>query len=57
MRQDIRSRSHCSKLFDNFSFSEKKNKYFALVFEKLGKSLYEFIKENKYRGITQIINF
>jgi len=55
MRNDYYFKSHCSKLFDHFTFSDKNHKYFALVFEKCGKSLYEFIKENKYRGNKQKI--
>ena len=39
--------NNCTQLMKK---TEKKNKYIALVFEKLGKSLYEFIRENKYRG-------
>ena len=57
MKHDSHSRSHCSKLFDQFYFTEKKLQYFGLVFERLGKSLYEFIKDNKYRGINKKISF
>jgi len=44
------NRSRCVKLEEYFYFSDKKYDYIVLVFEKLGKSLYEFIKQNNYRG-------
>jgi hypothetical protein len=53
MKKDPYNLSYCSLLFDNFTFVDKKNKHIALVFEKLGKSLYDFIRENKYRGIFE----
>jgi serine/threonine protein kinase len=37
-------------MLEYFYFEEKRQKYIALVFEKLGKSLYYFIKENDYKG-------
>jgi serine/threonine protein kinase len=49
-KSDLKGESHCVKLFDYFSFYDNNIKYLALVFEKLGKSLYEFIKDNRYRG-------
>lgn len=37
-------------MIEYFYFEEKRKNFMALVFEKLGKSLYEFIKDNNYRG-------
>lgn len=42
--------SKCVKLEEYFYFSDKKYTYIVLAFERLGKSLYEFIKHNNYRG-------
>jgi hypothetical protein len=50
MKNDINDESHCVKMLEYFYFSDGENKYIALVFEKLAKSLYDFIKWNKYRG-------
>jgi dual-specificity kinase len=49
-KQDKKSESHCVNMIDYFDFEEDGKKYMALVFEKLGTSLYEFIKTNKFRG-------
>ncbi len=37
-------------MFDYFKFTQDKKEYLAIVFEKLGTSLYEYIKSNKYLG-------
>jgi serine/threonine protein kinase len=37
-------------LIEYFSFHENGRKYLVIVFERLGKSLYEFIKANNYKG-------
>lgn len=37
-------------MFDHFKFNQNKKEFLAIVFEKLGTSLYEFIKDNKYLG-------
>jgi hypothetical protein len=50
MKNDKENRSHCVKMLEYFYFEEHGLKYIALTFEKLGSSLYEFIKANKYRG-------
>jgi hypothetical protein len=54
MKNDINDESHCVKMVEYFYFTDDENKYIALVFEKLSKSLYDFIKWNKYRGIILI---
>lgn len=38
-------------MLECFEFKDQYYTYIALVFEKLGMSLYDFIKSNKYRGI------
>ncbi len=50
MKKDLEGKSHCVKMHEHFYFSDAEHKYIALVFEKLAKSLYDFIKANKYRG-------
>ena len=37
-------------MIEYFYFDEKNKRFMALVFEKLGKSLYDFIKNNDYKG-------
>jgi hypothetical protein len=51
MKKDFENKSHCVKMLECIKFKEGNQNYIALVFEKLGKSLYDFIKFNKYRGI------
>jgi serine/threonine protein kinase len=51
-KTDVDNKSHCVRLVEFFSFREGGRKYLAIVFEKLGKSLYEFIKANNYRGFS-----
>ncbi len=50
LEKDKNNESHCVRLMEYFYFEEHNVNYVALVFEKLGKSLYEFIKSNNYRG-------
>lgn len=45
-------RNFCVKMVEYFKFNEKKNEYLAIVFEKLGISLYEFIKANRFLGFS-----
>jgi len=49
---DILGLSRCVKIVDHFHFTEKDERYYAIVFEQLGKSLYDIIKINNYRGIN-----
>lgn len=44
---DPRSNSRCAIMYDTFTHD---GKYFCLVFETLGVSLYEFMKKNAFRG-------
>lgn len=52
LRADSNNESKIVNMLEYFYFEEKKQDYFALVFEKLGKSLYDFIKENDYKGFS-----
>lgn len=52
LRADSNNESKTVNLLEYFYFEEKRQKYIALVFEKLGKSLYEFIKGNDYKGFS-----
>jgi dual-specificity kinase len=36
-----------------FVHKDKEGDHVCLVFETLGKSLYDFIKENRYKGMTK----
>jgi serine/threonine protein kinase len=49
-KQDKKNESHCVRMLEYFDFVEDGKKYMALIFEKLGLSLYEFVKANKFRG-------
>ena len=42
--------NYCITLEEDFKFSDSNGEYMALVFEKLGLSLYEYIKMNNYLG-------
>ncbi|KAL8452556.1 hypothetical protein Emag_002231 [Eimeria magna] len=46
-RKDRRRESHCVSLLDAFMHHQR---HMCLVFECLGKSLYDVLLENKYRG-------
>jgi hypothetical protein len=43
--------SRCVKIVEHFHFTEKNERHYAIVFEALGKNLYDIIKLNNYRGI------
>ena len=49
--KDINNESHTVNMKEYFYFEEKKKNYMGIVFETLGKSLFDFIKDNNYRGI------
>jgi len=46
-RKDPDKKSGCCMMYDTFVHE---GKYFCLVFEPLGMSLYDFVKENGFRG-------
>lgn len=58
-KKDINKVSHCIEIIEAFPFYSKGDKYYAMIFEEVGLSLFEFIKHNKYRGysISQIRSF
>jgi len=54
LRRDEKNESHCVLQIDYFSFHKHHKKHYAIVLEELGKSLYEVIKSNGYRGNSYI---
>lgn len=48
--KDTERKSLCVRLYTNFEITHRKQRHMCMGFEKLGRSLYEFIKKNKYRG-------
>lgn len=50
LRKDTKGESHCAEQIDSFSFWKHQRKYYAIILEELGKSLYDVIKGNGYRG-------
>ena len=52
LNKDKYNRSHCIKIYEYFSFCKGEKEYFAIIFELLGKSLYDFLKCNSYKGFT-----
>ena len=56
---DKYNKSHCIKIFEYFHFSQGDKDYFAIIFELLGLSLYDFLKNNSYKGytMTQVQSF
>ena len=56
MKHDENNSSYCSKLYEYFYFYDDRYRYIVLVFERLGKSLYDFLKDNKYQGIYYVYN-
>ncbi len=54
---DKNNESYTVNMLEYFHFDEKRKSYMGIVFETLGKSLFEFIKDNNYRGkILSYIN-
>lgn len=47
-REDHRGKYHCCLMFDTFTHDSR---FFCLVFEPLGSSLYDVIKKNHFRGL------
>jgi len=48
--KDVNREANCVLMIDYFYFEDQNNRYIALVFERLGKSLYDFIKMNNHKG-------
>ena len=55
--KDTLNDSRTVNMLEYFLFEEQRKEYMGIVFETLGKSLYEFIKDNNYRGIFIKIKF
>ena len=56
---DKYNKSHCIQIIEHFYFSKGDTDYYAIIFELLGLSLYEFLKNNSYKGytMTQVQSF
>ena len=56
---DKYNKSHCIKIIEHFYFTKEDIEYYAIIFELLGLSLYDFLKSNSYRGytMTQVQSF
>ena len=48
--KDVNNESFTVNLLEYFHFEEKRKSFMGIVFETLGKSLFDFIKDNDYRG-------
>jgi dual-specificity kinase len=53
--KDIENIAHVVHLKEVISFTRSKVSYVALVFERLGRSLYQLLEENNFMGIYYII--
>jgi len=51
-KSDREQVSKCVRLLGAFTTRIKNQKHVCIAFEKLGKSVYEFLRSNKYRGFT-----
>lgn len=51
-KKDKYDESYCIKMIDAFHFKKAGDEYYAIIFEKAGLSLFDFIKKNNYRGFT-----
>ena len=58
-KKDIHNKSHCINVIEGFSFISNGKEYYAMLFQELGLSLYDFLKFNNYRGysMSQIQSF
>ena len=50
--KDIHGKSLCVRLLNTFKIKHESQNHVCIGFEKLGRSLYEFIKKNNYRGFS-----
>ena len=59
LASDKYKKSHCIQIIECFNFSHAETDYYAIVFELLGLSLYDFLKNNSYKGytMTQVQSF
>jgi serine/threonine protein kinase len=54
---DTGGASRCVHLVDHFTFKRHSDKHYAIMFEVLGKSLFDIIKDNSYRGSFFLLIF
>ena len=52
LEKDIYNKSHVIKIYEHFHFWKENTQYYAIVFELLGLSLYDFLKSNSFKGFT-----
>ena len=45
----MRNKNHCIKVYDHFPLDKD---YYAIIFELLGLSLYDYLKKNSYKDYT-----
>ena len=55
-KNDKENISHCIQIYDSFPIKKNNQNYFAIVYEYLGLSVFDFMKKNNYNGysISQI---
>ena len=51
-KKDTDNISHCIKIFDSFHLKKNDKNYFAIVYEYLGLSIFDFMKKNHYIGYS-----
>eukprot|EP00455_Lapot_gusevi_P004436 TRINITY_DN1183_c0_g1_i5.p1 TRINITY_DN1183_c0_g1~~TRINITY_DN1183_c0_g1_i5.p1 ORF type:complete len:466 (-),score=71.08 TRINITY_DN1183_c0_g1_i5:100-1335(-) len=51
-KADAHRQSLCVRMYGSFEFRHRDRRHLCLVFESLGRSLYDFIKKNHYRGFS-----
>ena len=56
MKADPKDESRCIKQIEHFEFFQRDSRHYAIVFEELGKNLYEVIKMNNFRGFFTIVH-
>ena len=52
LQKDIYNKSHVIKIYEHFHFWKGDTQYYAIIFEILGLSLYDFLKLNSFKGYT-----
>ena len=59
LSEDKYNKSHCIQIIEYFTFKHRDIEYFAIIFELLGLSLYDYLKNNSYKGytMTQVQSF
>ena len=52
LEKDIYKKSHVIKIIEHFHFWKGDTQYYAIIFELLSLSLYDFLKLNSFKGFT-----